>query len=82
MKAYGGVGVQFISTSPLNKGERSASRPDLIAIGLSPRYQLGGWVGHRTSLDNSSGNKIDSTIVQVVVSSLCRMNNFGFSSVF
>ena len=67
MKAYGGVGVQLFCTSSLNKGERSASRPDLTGIGLSPRYQLGGWMGPRASLDNSSGNKIDSTIVQVVV---------------
>jgi hypothetical protein len=32
----GEYGVQLFSISPLNRDERSASRPDHIAIGLSP----------------------------------------------
>jgi hypothetical protein len=56
MKAYGGVNVEvhIFLTSTLVGGEWSDSRPCRFTPGerASATHYIGGWVGHRTGLDD------------------------------
>jgi hypothetical protein len=61
MKAYGGVDVwtHVLLTSALVGGEWSASRPGRFTLGerAPGTHCLGGWMGHRVSLDDVEKRK-------------------------
>jgi hypothetical protein len=59
-KTYGGVDLEIhiFFTSALAGGEWSASRPGRFTPGI---HCIGGWMGHRTGLDDTERKNLDPT---------------------